>query len=102
MIQLRNLTLDLNVNKIFENISCVIQSSDRVGVIGRNGAGKSTLLKVIAGLIKPTAGDVTIDKEARIAYLPQEEILSSKLVVFEEAFSAFSSLFETERKIEEI
>ncbi len=102
MIQLRNLTLDLNVNKIFENISCVIQDGDRVGVIGRNGAGKSTLLKVIAGLIKPTSGDVVIEKQARIAYLPQEDILSSKLVVFEEAFSAFSSLFETEKKIGEI
>jgi ATP-binding cassette, subfamily F, member 3 len=99
MIQLRNLTLDLGNKQIFENISCVFQQNDRVGIIGRNGAGKSTLLKVIAGIIKQSAGDICKEKDARIAYLPQEEVLSSSLVVLDEALSTFATLFETEKKI---
>jgi len=102
MIQLRSVTLDLGVHRIFQDISCVIQPKDRVGIIGRNGAGKSTLLKVIAGRLKPTSGQISLEKGARIAYLPQEEVLSSTLLVFEEAFSAFAAIISTQARIADI
>lgn len=42
-----------------QNISFSLERGDRLGILGLNGAGKSTLLKVIAGVFKPTAGNVT-------------------------------------------
>ena len=42
------------------DISFEVQPGERLGVLGFNGAGKSTLLKVIAGVMKPTAGTVEI------------------------------------------
>jgi manganese/iron transport system ATP-binding protein/manganese/zinc/iron transport system ATP- binding protein len=50
-----------------------------LAVIGPNGAGKSTLLKLIAGIIKPWSGELTVlggppgSSAGRIAYLPQAE-----------------------------
>lgn len=50
-----------------------------LAVVGPNGAGKSTLLKVMAGLLQPTAGQVSVLGEPvgraarRVAYLPQAE-----------------------------
>ena len=41
-----------------KNVDFEIKRGDRVGILGMNGAGKSTLLKVIAGVLKPTEGNV--------------------------------------------
>ena len=43
-----------------DNINLEIRHGERIGIIGHNGAGKSTLLKAIAGLIKPTSGDLFV------------------------------------------
>lgn len=41
-----------------KNISCEIKKGERVALIGHNGAGKSTFLRVIAGIYKPTSGEL--------------------------------------------
>lgn len=41
-----------------KDVNFEIQRGDRVGILGTNGAGKSTLLKVIAGVLKPTEGNI--------------------------------------------
>jgi ABC-2 type transport system ATP-binding protein/lipopolysaccharide transport system ATP-binding protein len=43
-----------------ENITLTLAAGDRVALIGANGAGKSTLLRVLAGIIKPTSGNLYI------------------------------------------
>jgi ABC-type polysaccharide/polyol phosphate transport system ATPase subunit len=52
---------------ILSNISLDLQKGEVVGLIGKNGSGKSTLLKVIAGILKPTSGELIISGE--IVYL---------------------------------
>lgn len=41
-------------------VSFEVEKGDRLGILGLNGAGKSTLLKVVAGVLKPTVGAVTV------------------------------------------
>lgn len=43
-----------------KNISFEVEKGDKLGIIGLNGAGKSTLLRVIAGVMKPTEGNIEI------------------------------------------
>jgi len=43
-----------------DDITLTINEGKTVGIIGRNGSGKTTLLKIIAGIIKPTKGDVIV------------------------------------------
>lgn len=42
-----------------KDVSFVAEKGDRIGVLGLNGAGKSTLMKVIAGVFRPTEGQLT-------------------------------------------
>ena len=61
------------------DVSLDVQQGSLLAVIGPNGAGKSTLLKLIAGLLKPTAGRLTVlggppgSAARQVAYLPQAE-----------------------------
>lgn len=42
------------------DVNLIVYPGDAVGIIGRNGSGKSTLLKMIAGLMQPSSGTVTV------------------------------------------
>jgi homopolymeric O-antigen transport system ATP-binding protein len=44
-----------------EDVSLEVETGEAVGVIGRNGAGKTTLLQIIAGVLQPTRGSVSVE-----------------------------------------
>ena len=71
MIGIENLSLAVPGKVLFEHFAAQILPGERIGIFGPNGAGKSTFLKALLGLIKPTQGQIHIDKKS-IAYLPQE------------------------------
>ena len=63
MIELKNINVDYGTNRILSNLSLEVNKGDFLGIVGPSGIGKSTLLRVIAGLLKPTSGDVVIDSD---------------------------------------
>ena len=52
-----------------KDVSFTIDKGETIGLIGRNGAGKSTLLRVIAGVIKPQLGNVSVNPASRLVPL---------------------------------
>lgn len=59
------------IQTILEDVSFVIHSGDRVGLVGPNGSGKTTLLRIIAGLEQPDSGLVSLQTGFSIGYLAQ-------------------------------
>lgn len=45
---------------ILDNIDLVVETGEKVGIIGSNGSGKSTLLKIICGILQPSSGSVRV------------------------------------------
>lgn len=50
MLEIKNLTIEIDGKKIIKNLSFVLNEGDKLAVIGEEGNGKSTLLKAIAGI----------------------------------------------------
>jgi ATP-binding cassette subfamily F protein 3 len=92
MILVSGLCLRYGTQEIFDNVSFSLKKGMSLGLVGRNGAGKSTLLRVITGYEQADEGSISVEKGKKIAYLPQEVVLSSTKNVFDEAFSIFDQL----------
>ena len=102
MYSVSNLSVVFTGNFLFDNISFLINPTDRIGLVGDNGSGKTTLLKLIAGNMSPETGEVIIPNDKKIGYLPQEIKSVSKLTVIQETLKAFDELNELNKEIEKL
>lgn len=92
MFSVNELLVEFPGRVLLDRIGFVINSRDRIGLVGRNGAGKSTLMKILAGIEKNYSGHLGFPKEKKIGYLVQERSFNSKRTVFDEAETAFEEL----------
>jgi ATP-binding cassette subfamily F protein uup len=71
IVELRNVSLDLDGRRLVNDLTLYLVKGDRVGIIGRNGAGKTTLLRLVTGELEATSGVVARGAQTRIAYFDQ-------------------------------
>ena len=60
LADLSNISFSYDSKPILQDISLKIQSGERIGIVGESGCGKSTFLKILAGLLPPSSGEVSI------------------------------------------
>ena len=72
VLRIEDLSYSIAGRPLLEHAELLLDEGRRVGLIGRNGAGKSTLLKLIAGVIRPDGGKVTLGSRVRLGYVAQE------------------------------
>lgn len=58
-----------SVYQALRDVSLELRRGDTLGIVGRNGAGKTTLLRLIAGIIKPDRGQVSMVPGTSVAML---------------------------------
>ena len=101
-VQFSQVSLAFGDRDILKNVTINLQTGSKVALTGANGAGKSTLIKVLAGLVPPDSGSRAVQKECRIAYLPQSGLTHHGCTLREEADKAFEFGYELQRRIDEI
>jgi ATP-binding cassette, subfamily F, member 3 len=102
MVSVNSVTVSFGGYNLFDNVSFLINPKDRIGLAGKNGAGKSTMLKLLAGHQSPTKGEVTIPKDCKIGYLPQDMTHQHGRTVFEETESAFAEIKAMQARLDDI
>ena len=60
MIELNNIDKSYGKEKVLNDLSLTIDSGKITVLVGKNGSGKSTLIRIMAGLVMPDSGDVTL------------------------------------------
>jgi ATP-binding cassette subfamily F protein 3 len=90
------------VTPLFEDVSFVINTRDRIALVGKNGAGKSTMLKILAGLQQPTSGTVSVPRDVTVGYLPQVMVLQDERTVIQETERAFEHIFDMQAELERL
>jgi ABC-2 type transport system ATP-binding protein len=68
--------------RALQGVSFTAAAGERIAVIGPNGAGKTTLLQILAGVLRPSGGSVSMDAGS-VGWVPQQPALYSKLSVAE-------------------
>ena len=102
MITVNDIGVQFGSTTLFSNVSFVINENDKIALMGKNGAGKSTLLKIIAGVNKPSLGNIAAPKDAVVSYLPQHLLTEDNCTVREETSKAFDEYLSMKREIDDI
>lgn len=104
-LSLSGVTKRCREHTLLDNICLNVDGGQIFGLLGPNGAGKTTLMKIVAGLVRPTAGTVSIfgidtaqqtpQLRRLVGIVPQDSNLERELTVTE-ALTVYGRLFGLE------
>ncbi|MBQ6673334.1 MAG: ATP-binding cassette domain-containing protein [Spirochaetia bacterium] len=101
-VTLNGVSLAFGDRDILNDVNLNISSDTRAAIAGANGSGKTTFMRIIAGLMQPDKGTMTMQRGTRISYLPQSGLVHSGLTLMDEAEKAYDyyqTLLERKDKI---
>ncbi|MBD2092341.1 ABC-F family ATP-binding cassette domain-containing protein [Microcoleus sp. FACHB-1515] len=99
---LQSVKKDFGIKEILRNADFSLNENDKVGLIGTNGSGKSTLLKMIAGLESIDSGQILVNPNTKIVYLPQQPEVDENRTVLEQVFADSGEQMALIREYEEL
>ncbi len=102
LLSASNLKVGYPGNELFSGITFMVQSSDKIGVIGDNGCGKSSFFSALLEEGAFLGGDISKKKGLRIAHLEQSLSASLQKTVWDFACEARADIFVLEREIEQL
>lgn len=102
MINVIDLSLSFQGQKLFDDVNLSFTPGNCYGVIGANGAGKSTFLKILEGRLEPDTGNVSIKPNTRMSVLEQDHFKFEDEKVIDVVIMGNSRLMEIIKEKEEL
>lgn len=84
LLEAQGLSVTFGATRALEQVDLMVRHGERVVVVGENGAGKSTMMKVLAGVLRPDSGTMTIDGATYEPGSPREAIATGIAMVHQE------------------
>ncbi len=86
VLMLKGVAKQYGARTLYDGFDFHIRRGERWCVMGKNGAGKSTLLKMVAGVLRPDAGEVKLGASLKLGYFAQQslDLLDPELTVLEQ------------------
>lgn len=101
ILQLNSIKKEFGADVLLEKIDLRVNAGEKIGFVGANGSGKTTLLKIIAGLMQPESGTVSVPTGTTIGYLEQHPLIDSNETIIETLTHVFDDIIELEQKLRE-
>jgi len=98
----KDIRKSFRADPILDGVSLTFEAGRRYGLVGPNGGGKSTLAKILIGQLEAESGRVTIQRDARVVYLPQRPDLVPGHTARQEVLRAFDDLREMEERLRDL
>ncbi|KKO50678.1 ABC transporter ATP-binding protein [Arsukibacterium sp. MJ3] len=102
MISTANITMQFGAKPLFENISIKFGDGNRYGLIGANGCGKSTFMKILSRELEPTAGNVSVEPNFRVAKLNQDQFAFEQYSVIDTVIMGHGQLWAVKEERDRI
>jgi len=102
ILTVKNMSHSFGDRVLFKNTSFKLLKEEHIGLIGANGEGKSTFMKIITGKLLPDDGIIEWNHKFSIGYMDQHADLKKGNTALDILRSAFSKLFNIEKKITEL
>ena len=94
LISASSVTMQFGDKPLFENVSVKFGNGNRYGLIGANGSGKSTFMKILSGELTPTAGNVSLEPDIKVATLKQDQFAFEEFNVIDTVIMGNKELWD--------
>jgi ATP-binding cassette subfamily F protein uup len=101
-LKIEGLSHSYGVKQLFNQIDFSIIENQKIGLIGVNGTGKTSFLNILAGILKPDAGETIKPLDYRVGYLRQKQEMDEEKSVLETVFNGETPLMMAVREYEAV
>ncbi|MBB5349910.1 ATP-binding cassette subfamily F protein uup [Haloferula luteola] len=100
LLSANEIRLAYGYQTLLDGVTLAVEAGEKVGLVGRNGCGKTSLLKILAGQNAADSGDIALQRQLRVGYLPQEFELDPEKSVHENISAGAQDLVDAIRRYE--
>src|SRR4051794_1956808 len=109
LIRINEVTIRFLGPPLLDHVTCQIEPSQRIGLLGRNGSGKTTLMRMMCGDVSPDSGQCVLSPGVKVALLPQDVPRDLKGTVYDVVLHGLppddlteSHLWESQHRVEQL
>src|SRR3954452_324214 len=84
LLRMARVSRSFGAIRALREVDFELEAGEVMALLGENGAGKSTLVKILAGIVQPDSGEITIDGEPRDVGTPARSLAAGIAVVQQE------------------